>query len=392
VFPFGWWGEQIFADEMGWHPALRTQRERPFVIDESNLILECHRGAGGRLAKGIEQMRIGMIGMGRMGANMVRRLLSAGHECVVYDTSPDAVDPLVKEGATGARSLADLVAKLPAPRSVWLMVPAAVVQKVIDDLVGELHEGDTIIEGGNSYYRDDLVRSQALTEQGIHYVDAGVSGGVWGLERGYCLMIGGPDEAVERLGPIFEALAPGVEGAERTEGRTGEPSPAEKGYLHCGPSGAGHFVKMVHNGIEYGLMAAYAEGLNVLRHANVGKRQQQVDAETAPMRDPECYRYDLDLSAITEVWRRGSVIQSWLLDLTAHAMLQDEELSAFSGRVSDSGEGRWTLHAAVDEGVPAPVLSIALAERFASRQQEQFAHKVMSAMRHEFGGHAEKKS
>jgi 6-phosphogluconate dehydrogenase len=337
-------------------------------------------------------MRIGMIGMGRMGANMARRLLASGHECVVYDVSSEAVEAMEGAGAVGARSLADLASKLPAPRAVWLMVPAAVVGKTIDDLVPALEDGDTVIDGGNSFYRDDVARARMLAEHGVRYVDAGVSGGVWGRDNGYCLMIGGPDEAVHALEPVLRSLAPGVGAAPRTEGCEGEPSPAEEGWLHCGPTGAGHFVKMVHNGIEYGLMAAYAEGLNILRHANVGRQEQEVDAETAPMRDPEFYRYDLDLAQIAEVWRRGSVIRSWLLDLTAHALLDDAELAGFSGRVSDSGEGRWTLHAAVDEGVPAPILSTALAERFASRDRDQFGRRVLSAMRREFGGHLEKKS
>ncbi len=337
-------------------------------------------------------MRIGMVGLGRMGANMVRRLMKAGHECVVFDVSPDAVKALAKEGAVAADSLEDMASKLSAPRAVWLMVPAAFVTETAEKVAAHLDKGDTLIDGGNSYYRDDVDRARKLAERGIHSVNVGVSGGVWGLERGYCQMIGGPDEAVKRLDPIFEALAPGVEGAPRTEGRSGTPTPAEKGYLHCGAAGAGHFVKMVHNGIEYGLMAAYAEGLNVLKNANAGKRKHDTDAETAPMRDPGYYQYDLDLGAVAEVWRRGSVIQSWLLDLTAHALLDDKDLSAFSGRVSDSGEGRWTLHAAIDEGVPAPVLSIALTERFGSRGNAEFANKVLSAMRSEFGGHAEKKS
>ncbi len=337
-------------------------------------------------------MRIGMIGMGRMGANMARRLLASGHECVVFDVSAEAVEAMEGDGAIGARSLADLAAKLPTPRAVWLMVPAAVVGKTVEELLPALEAGDTVIDGGNSFYRDDIERARTLGEHGVRYVDAGVSGGVWGRDNGYCLMIGGPDEAVQPLTPVFRSLAPGVGDAPRTEGREGEPSPAEEGWLHCGPTGAGHFVKMVHNGIEYGLMAAYAEGLNILHHANVGRQEQEVDAETAPLRDPEFYRYDLDLAQIAEVWRRGSVIRSWLLDLTAHALLDDADLSGFSGRVSDSGEGRWTLHAAVDEGVPAPVLSIALAERFASRDRDQFARRVLSAMRREFGGHLEKKS
>jgi 6-phosphogluconate dehydrogenase len=337
-------------------------------------------------------MRIGLVGMGRMGANMARRLLARGHECVVNDVSREAVATMEKEGAVGSSSLADLVSKLPKPRAVWLMVPAGVVQHTVDDLVRHLDAGDVVVDGGNSHYHDDIARSRQLAERDIHYLDVGVSGGVWGRERGYCLMIGGPEEAVSRLEPIFEALAPGIGAAPRTEGREKRPSSAEKGYLHCGPSGAGHFVKMVHNGIEYGVMAAYAEGLNVLCHANAGKKSRETDAETAPLDRPELFQYDMDLAEISEVWRRGSVIQSWLLDLTAHALLEDSDLSSFAGRVSDSGEGRWTLHAAIDTGVPAPVLSIALAQRFASRAKWTFADKVLSAMRSEFGGHAEKKS
>ncbi len=338
------------------------------------------------------QMRIGMVGLGRMGANMARRLLAAGHECVVYDVATEAVAALAKEGATAASSYADLARKLPAPRAVWLMVPAGLVQRALDELVPQLEPNDTVIDGGNSYYHDDLSRAQALEERNIRYVDVGVSGGVWGRERGYCLMIGGPKDAVERLEPIFAALAPGAAAAPRTHGRERRPSTAEQGYLHCGPVGAGHFVKMVHNGIEYGLMAAYAEGLNILRHANVGKHTHDLDAETTPLRQPELYQYDFDLAEVTELWRRGSVVQSWLLDLTAHALLEDPDLSSFAGRVSDSGEGRWTLAAAIDEGVPAPVLSMALSQRFASRGQQLFADQVLSALRAEFGGHVEKKS
>ncbi len=335
-------------------------------------------------------MQLGMIGLGRMGANMVRRLMRDGHECVVFDVSPDSVKALSGEGATGSDSIGDLVRKLEAPRAVWLMVPAAVVDSTLDELIPLLDEGDCVIDGGNSYYRDDIRRSARLAEHGIDYVDTGTSGGVWGLDRGYCLMIGGPDAAVERLDPIFASLAPGVEAAPRTPGRDGEPGPAEQGYLHCGPSGAGHFVKMVHNGIEYGVMAAYAEGLNVLKNADAGKREREVDAETAPLEHPEYYQYDIDIPEVAELWRRGSVIGSWLLDLTAQALQGSPELAEFEGRVSDSGEGRWTSIAAIEEGVPAPVLSMALYSRFASRGLDDFADKVLSAMRKEFGGHAEK--
>jgi len=331
-----------------------------------------------------------MIGLGRMGANMVRRLMKAGHECVVFDVSPDSVKALADEGAAGSDSMEDFVGKLEKPRSVWLMVPAAVVDSTLDSLVPLLDEGDAVIDGGNSYYRDDIRRSARLAEHKIDYVDTGTSGGVWGIDRGYCLMIGGPDHAVDRLDPIFSALAPGVDSAERTPGRDGDPSPSEQGYLHCGPNGAGHFVKMVHNGIEYGVMAAYAEGLNILKNANVGKAQQEADAETAPLEDPQYYQYDIDIPEVTEVWRRGSVIGSWLLDLTAQALQESPDLSDYAGRVSDSGEGRWTSIAAIEEGVPAPVLSMALYSRFASRGLDDFADKVLSAMRKEFGGHAEK--
>ena len=337
-------------------------------------------------------MQLGMIGLGRMGANMVLRLMRDGHECVVYDVDSGAVANVAGEGATGAESFADLVAKLEKPRSVWMMVPAGVVDQTIAEIAPHLEADDTLIDGGNSYYHDDLRRSAELRERGIHYVDVGVSGGVWGLERGYCHMIGGDDAAVARLEPIFESLAPGVDAAPRTPGREGEPSAAEKGYLHCGPSGAGHFVKMVHNGIEYGVMAAYAEGLNVLRHANVGNHQAEIDAETTPLRDPELYRYELDLPEIAEMWRRGSVIGSWLLDLTASALRKSPELEDFGGRVSDSGEGRWTAIAAIDEAVPTPVLTTALFERFSSRGESDFADKLLSAMRFEFGGHHEKSS
>jgi len=335
-------------------------------------------------------MQLGMIGLGRMGANMVRRLMNAGHECVVYDVSPDSVKALAGEGATGSESMEDFVGKLSKPRSVWLMVPAAVVDSTLDELIPHLDEGDAVIDGGNSYYRDDIRRAKRLAEDKVHYVDTGTSGGVWGLDRGYCLMIGGPDEAVERLDPIFATLAPGVGSAERTPGRDGDPTPAEQGYLHCGPNGAGHFVKMVHNGIEYGIMAAYAEGLNILKNGNIGKAKQEADAETAPLEHPEYYQYDIDLPDVTEVWRRGSVIGSWLLDLTAQALQESPDLSDYAGRVSDSGEGRWTSIAAIEEGVPAPVLTMALYSRFASRGLDDYADKVLSAMRKGFGGHAEK--
>jgi 6-phosphogluconate dehydrogenase len=335
-------------------------------------------------------MQIGMIGLGRMGANMVRRLLRARHECVVFDRSPEAVQALVKEGAVGAASLGDLVHRLSTPRAVWLMVPAAVVDRAIADLVPLLQRGDALVDGGNSYYVDDLRRSKALAEKGILYLDVGTSGGVAGLERGYCQMIGGDTVAVQRLDPIFRALAPPFESAPRTPGRERSGGTAEHGYLHCGASGAGHFVKMVHNGIEYGLMAAYAEGLNILHHAGVGGRPADQDAETTPLRQPERYQYDFKLADIAEVWRRGSVVSSWLLDLAARALLDDPSLGSFSGRVSDSGEGRWTIQAALDEAVPAPVLTTALYERFSSRSEADYADKVLSAMRFAFGGHVEK--
>jgi 6-phosphogluconate dehydrogenase len=335
-------------------------------------------------------MQLGMIGLGRMGANLVRRLMRDGHECVVYDVSANAVKTLEGEGAIGATELADFVAKLTPPRAIWIMVPAAVVDGTLEQLAPSLEAGDIVIDGGNSYYRDDITRAERLAERQLHYVDVGTSGGVYGLDRGFCLMIGGEDDVVAHLDPIFASIAPGVDAAPRTPGRTGAPTPAENGYLHCGPNGAGHFVKMVHNGIEYGLMAAYAEGLNILRHADVGAQRQEVDAETAPLRDAEYYRYTLDIPDVAEVWRRGSVIASWLLDLTADALHQVPDLSDFEGRVSDSGEGRWTVLAAVDEGVPATVLSAALYDRFASRGQADFADRLLSAMRKEFGGHAEK--
>ena len=335
-------------------------------------------------------MQLGMIGLGRMGANMVRRLLRNGHQCVVFDMSPQAVAGLAAEGATGAASLAEMVQKLAKPRAIWLMVPAAVVDKEIASLLPLLEPGDTLIDGGNSYYVDDIRRAQELAAKKVDYVDVGTSGGVWGLERGDCMMIGGPQATVARLDPIFRTLAPGRGDVPRTPGREGVGGTAEDGYLHCGESGAGHFVKMVHNGIEYGLMAAYAEGLNLLRGANVGKETHAVDAETTPLRDPAHYQYDLDLRDITEVWRRGSVIASWLLDLTATALVKDPQLAGFSGRVSDSGEGRWTIKAGIDEGVPTPVLTAALYERFSSRGQADFQDKVLSAMRFGFGGHVEK--
>ena len=334
-------------------------------------------------------MQLGMIGLGRMGANMVRRLLKNGHHCIVYDRSAEAVKELVKEKAVGATSVGDFVRKLNKPRAVWLMVPAAVVDKSISDLLPLLETGDILIDGGNSYYVDDIRRSKDLAAKGIHYVDVGTSGGVWGLERGYCMMIGGEAEVVQRLHPIFATLAPGIGNIPRTPGREKLGSTAEQGYLHCGPNGAGHFVKMVHNGIEYGIMAAYAEGLGVLKAANAGTTQSEADAETTPLRNPEHYQFDLNLADISEVWRRGSVIASWLLDLTAGALLRSPDLSDLAGRVSDSGEGRWTVLAAVDEGVPAHVLTAALYERFSSRGEADFADRLLSAMRREFGGHAE---
>lgn len=335
-------------------------------------------------------MQLGMIGLGRMGANMVRRLLRGGHQCVVYDVSPQAAQALAAEGAVAASSLDDFVNKLTPPRAAWLMVPAAVVDKMLSDLAGRLQRDDIVIDGGNSYYIDDIRRAEGLMPKGIRYLDVGTSGGIWGLERGYCMMIGGPEAAVRHLDPIFKTLAPGRGSVPRTPGRETINGTAEDGYLYCGPTGAGHFVKMVHNGIEYGIMAAYAEGLNILRHANVGKQGRTIDAETTPLRNPEHYRYDFNLPDVAEVWRRGSVIASWLLDLTASALLKDPDLEKFAGRVSDSGEGRWTITAAIDEGVPAPVLSAALYQRFASRGEEEFADKVLSAMRFEFGGHVER--
>ena len=334
-------------------------------------------------------MQLGMIGLGRMGANMARRLLAGGHQCVVFDRSPKAIEELTMEKAIGASSLADLVKKLTTPRAVWLMVPAAVVDSTIADLLPLLAPGDILIDGGNSYYVDDIRRAKELAERGVHYVDVGTSGGVWGRERGYCLMIGGEADVVRHLDPIFARLAPGIGDIPRTPGRERVGGTAERGYLHCGPNGAGHFVKMVHNGIEYGLMAAYAEGLGVLRAANIGRRSRAEDAETTPLREPEHYQYDFDLGDVAEVWRRGSVVASWLLDLTAASLTKDPALSEFSGRVSDSGEGRWTINAAIDEGVPVPVLSASLYQRFSSRGEADYTNRVLSAMRYEFGGHRE---
>ncbi|MGO8792120.1 MAG: phosphogluconate dehydrogenase (NAD(+)-dependent, decarboxylating) [Terriglobia bacterium] len=337
-------------------------------------------------------MELGMIGLGRMGANIVRRLLRGGHTCVVFDMNPESVQKMASEGAIGATSLDDFAAKLKPPRPAWLMVPAAVVDTTLKELAGRLQKDDIVIDGGNSYYVDDMRRAKELASKGLHYLDVGTSGGVWGLNRGYCMMIGGDAEAVRRLDPIFKTLAPGRGTIPRTPGREKVDGTAEEGYLHCGPSGSGHFVKMVHNGIEYGMMAAFAEGLNILQHASVGKKKQEDDAETAPLRDPERYQYDLNLADIAEVWRRGSVVASWLLDLNAIALLEQPDLKKFSGRVSDSGEGRWTITAAIEEGAPAPVLSAALYQRFASRGEDDFAAKLLSAMRYEFGGHLEKKA
>jgi 6-phosphogluconate dehydrogenase len=335
-------------------------------------------------------MQLGMIGAGRMGGRMAIRLMKAGHTCVVYARHEESIQDAVDHGAKGTTDLKEFVGMLEKPRAVWLMVPAAAVDKVLDDLTSMLEPGDIVVDGGNSYYHDDIRRAARLKEKRLQYVDVGVSGGVWGLERGYCMMIGGEADAVQRLDPIFKALAPGVAAAPRTPGRTGEPSSAENGYLHCGPNGGGHFVKMVHNGIEYGIMAAIAEGLNIIKSADIGKHQQEVDAETTPLRHPELYQYDFPLPDVAELWRRGSVIGSWLLDLTASALFESPDLAKFAGRVSDSGEGRWTVQAAVDEGIPAPVISSALFTRFSSRNRDEFADKVMSAMRYEFGGHKEK--
>lgn len=336
-------------------------------------------------------MELGMIGLGRMGANLVRRLLRDGHRAVVYDVDPNSVATLVDEGAKGAGDLAELAAALAPPRAIWVMVPAGLTGRVLEDAAAHLEPGDILIDGGNSFYQDDLARSAKLAERGIRLLDVGTSGGVFGLERGFCLMIGGDDDAVSYLDPIFRTLSPGVDAAERTPGKSGETQQAEHGYLHCGPSGAGHFVKMVHNGIEYGIMAAYAEGLNILQHAGIGLSDREHDAETAPLRQPEHYQYKLDVAEVSEVWRRGSVVASWLLDLTAAALAEDPQLEGFAGRVSDSGEGRWTVLSAVEEGVPAPVLSAALYGRFASRGRDDFANRVLSAMRKQFGGHHEKK-
>ncbi len=336
--------------------------------------------------------QLGMVGLGRMGSNLVRRLMRDGHDCVVYDVNPDPIKQLGGEGATESSSLKELAEKLDAPRAVWIMVPAGdITESTVKEVAEVLEQGDAIIDGGNSYYRDDMRRSEMVGEKGIDYIDCGTSGGVFGLDRGFCLMIGGPDEAVERLDPIFKTIAPGVEAAQRTPGRSGDADTAENGYLHCGPSGAGHFVKMVHNGIEYGVMAAYAEGLNILKNANAGKVEREMDAETAPLEHPEYYQFDLDIPEVAEVWRRGSVISSWLLDLTAASLQKSGDLSDFEGRVSDSGEGRWTSIAAIEEGVPAGVLTTALYERFASRNLDDFADRVLSAMRYQFGGHEEKK-
>jgi 6-phosphogluconate dehydrogenase len=336
-------------------------------------------------------MQLGMIGLGRMGANLVRRLMRDGHSCVVFDVNTKAVDELVAEGAIGASSMADLIAKMERPRNVWIMVPAGLVQQMVDELKDLLEDDDTLIDGGNSYYRDDIKHAKELAAKGIHFVDCGTSGGVWGLDRGYSLMIGGEDKAVQRLDPIWKTIAPGEGSAEPTPGRKSGGT-AQEGYLHCGPNGAGHFVKMVHNGVEYGMMAAIAEGLSIIKHADAGKHQQEIDAETTPLRDPEYYQYEIDVAEVAEVWRRGSVVGSWLVDLTASALAKDPNLDAFDGRVSDSGEGRWTTIAAIEEGVPAPVITASLLERFESRGLGKFAGQVQSAMRSEFGGHNEKKA
>jgi 6-phosphogluconate dehydrogenase len=373
---------------MNWDPRNRSTI-LPNIFEKFLPLARNYLSAVRISSKRSEYMQLGMIGLGRMGANMVRRLLKGGHDCVVFDMSQKSVEELVREKATGASSLQDLVQKLQKPRALWLMVPAAVVDETISDLIPLLEKGDTLIDGGNSYYIDDQQRAKMLSSHGIHYVDVGTSGGVWGLDRGYCMMIGGEVDVVRRLDPIFKQLAPGPGDIPRTPGREKLAGTAELGYLHCGPNGAGHFVKMVHNGIEYGLMAAYAEGLGILHHANIGKEKTAVNAETTPLRDPERYQYELNLPDITEVWRRGSVIASWLLDLTATALAADPDLSKFEGRVSDSGEGRWTINAAIDEGVPVPVLSAALYERFTSRGEATYQDKLLSAMRFEFGGHIE---
>jgi 6-phosphogluconate dehydrogenase len=336
-------------------------------------------------------MQLGMVGLGRMGANLVRRLMRDGHSCVVYDVNAKVVKELAKEGATASSSLEDFVAKLQTPRAIWLMLPAAIVDSTLDQIVPLLEQGDAVIDGGNSYYRDDITRAKALRPNGIHYLDCGTSGGVWGLERGYCLMIGGETDVVKRLDPLFKTIAPGIGSAERTPGRTKRGGTAPDGYLHCGPNGAGHFVKMVHNGVEYGMMAAIAEGLSIIKHADAGKGNQVVDAETTPLRDPEAYMYDIDVGEVAELWRRGSVVGSWLVDLIADAFARSPSLDDFAGRVSDSGEGRWTVLAAVDEGVPTPVITASLFQRFESRGLGEFTDKILSAMRSEFGGHAEKK-
>ena len=335
-------------------------------------------------------MQLGMLGLGRMGANMVRRLMKNGHECVVFDQDADVVKQLADEGAVGASDMDDFISKLAPPRPVWMMVPAAVVNSVIEDLSSRMSPGDILIDGGNSCYKDDITRAKHLGPKKLHYVDVGTSGGVWGLERGYCLMIGGEKDIVEHLDPVFNTMAPGMGDIDRTTGRDGDPSASELGYLHCGPNGAGHFVKMIHNGIEYGIMAAYAEGINILKHANVGSQQQDIDAETTPLQNPEDYQYDIDVAEVAEVWRRGSVVASWLLDLTAISLAEDKELADFSGRVSDSGEGRWTSMAAIETGAPAHVLTAALFNRFTSRGEADFADKLLSAMRFQFGGHHEK--
>jgi len=335
-------------------------------------------------------MQIGMLGLGRMGANMVRRLMKNGHECVVFDQDAEVVKQLANEGAVGAADMDDFIAKLAPPRPVWMMVPAAVVDSVIEDLSSRMSPGDILIDGGNSFFKDDIARAKHLRPGSLHYVDVGTSGGVWGLERGYCLMIGGEKDIVEHLDPVFKTIAPGIGDIDRTSGRDGDPSASELGYLHCGPSGAGHFVKMVHNGIEYGIMAAYAEGINILKHANIGSQQHDVDAETTPLQNPEDYQYDIDVAEVAEVWRRGSVVASWLLDLTAISLAEDKQLANFSGRVSDSGEGRWTSMAAIETGAPAHVLTAALFNRFSSRGEADFADKLLSAMRYQFGGHHEK--